>query len=139
MAKMFTPPKAPAAITTTAPVVTATPVTPTPATTTVTAPKPAPVAPAVETKPVVADPVPATPDPTPVPPPVTTPKVVDTPTTTPTTTVVKPETDPLVAAEQALAKRDRSVSGTVLTSWRGVLQPTATGSSAPARKRLLGE
>jgi hypothetical protein len=78
---------------------------------------------------------------TPDPAPVTTPKVVDTPTTTPTpaTPVVKPETDPIVAAEQALAKRDRSVSGTVLTSWRGVLQPTATGSSAPARKRLLGE
>ena len=135
MAKMFTPPKAPAAVTTTAPVVT--PVTATPATTTVTAPTP--IAPVVETKRVVADPVPVTPDPAPVPPPVTTPKVVDTPTTTPTTTVVKPETDPLVAAEQALAKRDRSVSGTVLTSWRGVLQPTATGSSAPARKRLLGE
>jgi hypothetical protein len=136
MAKMFTPPKAPAAVTTTAPVVT--PVTATPATTTVTAP----VAPVVETKRVVADPVPVTPDP--VPPPVTPPKVVDTATTptpapTPTTPVVKPETDPIVAAEQALAKRDRSVSGTVLTSWRGVLQPTATGSSAPARKRLLGE
>jgi hypothetical protein len=73
---------------------------------------------------------------------VTTPKVVDTatiPAPTPTTPVVKPETDPIVAAEQALAKRDRSVSGTVLTSWRGVLQPTATGSSAAARKRLLGE
>jgi hypothetical protein len=136
MAKMFTPPKAPAAVTTTAQVVT--PVTATPATTTVTAP----VAPVVETKRVVADPVPVTPDP--VPPPVTPPKVVDTATTptpapTPTTPVVKPETDPIVAAEQALAKRDRSVSGTVLTSWRGVLQPTATGSSAPARKRLLGE
>jgi hypothetical protein len=126
MAKMFTPPKAPAVVTTTTPVVTATP-----ATTTVTAPKP--VAPVVETKPVVADPAP-------VPPPVTTPKVVDTATTTtPATPVVKPETDPIVAAEQALAKRDRSISGTVLTSWRGVLQPTATGSSAPARKRLLGE
>jgi hypothetical protein len=137
MAKMFTPPKAPAAVTTTAPVVTATPVTTTPATTTVTAP--APVAPVVETKRVVADPVPVTPDPAPVPPPVTPPKVVDTtPTTTPTP-VVKPETDPIVAAEQALAKRDRSVSGTVLTSWRGVLQPTATGSASPARKRLLGE
>jgi hypothetical protein len=140
MAKMFTPPKAPAAVTTTAPVVT--PVTATPATTTVTAP--APVAPVVETKPVVTDPVPITPDPAPVPPPVSPPKVVDTATTpapapTPTTSVVKPETDPIVAAEQALAKRDRSVSGTVLTSWRGVLQPTATGSSAPARKRLLGE
>ena len=134
MAKMFTPPKAPAAVTTKAPVVT--PVTATPATTTVTAPTP--VAPVVETKRVVADPVPVTPDP--VPPPVTPPKVVDTATTTtPATPVVKPETDPIVAAEQALAKRDRSVSGTVLTSWRGVLQPTATGSSAPARKRLLGE
>jgi hypothetical protein len=52
---------------------------------------------------------------------------------------VKPETDPTVAAEQALARRDRSVSGTVLTSWRGVLQPTATGTAAPVRKRLLGE
>jgi hypothetical protein len=136
MAKMFTPPKAPAVVTTTAPVVT--PVTATPATTIVTAPTP--VAPVVETKPVVTDPVPVTPDPAPVPPPVTPPKVVDTATTsTPTTPVVKPETDPIVAAEQALAKRDRSVSGTVLTSWRGVLQPTATGSSAPARKRLLGE
>ena len=136
MAKMFTPPKAPAAVTTTAPVVT--PVTATPATTTVTAPKPAPVAPVVETKRVVADPVPVTPDP--VPPPVTPPKVVDTATTTtPATPVVKSETDSIVAAEQALAKRDRSISGTVLTSWRGVLQPTATGSSAPARKRLLGE
>jgi hypothetical protein len=138
MAKMFTPPKAPAAVTTTAPVVT--PVTATPATTTVTAPTP--VAPVVETKRVVADPVPVTPDPAPVPPPVTTPKVVDTATTpapTPATPVVKPETDPIVAAEQALAKRDRSVSGTVLTSWRGVLQPTATGSAGPARKRLLGE
>ena len=51
MAKMFSPPKAPAAVTTTAPVVT--PVTATPATTTVTAPAPAPVAPVVETKPVV--------------------------------------------------------------------------------------
>ena len=55
------------------------------------------------------------------------------------TPAVKPETDPTVAAEQALARRDRSVSGTVLTSWRGVLQPTATGSAAPVRKRLLGE
>lgn len=136
MAKMFTPPKAPAADTTTAPVVT--PVTATPAPTTVTAP--APVVPVVETKRVVADPVPVTPDPAPVPPPITTPKVDDTAKIpTPPTPAVKPETDPIVAAEQALAKRDRSISGTVLTSWRGVLQPTATGSSAPARKRLLGE
>jgi hypothetical protein len=52
---------------------------------------------------------------------------------------VKSETDPTVAAEQALARRDRSISGTVLTSWRGVLQPTASGSASPARKRLLGE
>ena len=37
-----------------------------------------------------------------------------------------------------MAKRDRSISGTVLTSWRGVLQPTASGSATPARKRLLG-
>jgi hypothetical protein len=138
MAKMFTPPKAPAVVTTTAPVVTATPVTTAPAPATVTAP--APATPVVETKRVVADPVPATPDPAPVPAPVTTPKVVETTKTpTPATPVVKPETDPIVAAEQALAKRDRSISGTVLTSWRGVLQPTATGSAGPARKRLLGE
>ena len=35
------------------------------------------------------------------------------------------------AAEQALARRERSVSGTVLTSWRGVLQPAASGSAVP--------
>jgi hypothetical protein len=89
--------------------------------------------------PVVVAPTPA-PDPAPVID--TTPKVIDTTTTATTTTptpAVKSETDPTVAAEQALAKRDRSVSGTVLTSWRGVLQPTASGSAAPARKRLLGE
>jgi hypothetical protein len=77
----------------------------------------------------------------PAPAPVTPSPVIDTtPKVTGTTTpAVKPETDPTVAAEQALARRDRSVSGTVLTSWRGVLQPTATGSAAPVRKRLLGE
>ena len=97
------------------------------------APEPAPV---VAPKP-AAEPAPVTPAPAPVTPaPVidTTPKVADT-----TTPAVKSETDPTVAAEQALARRERSVSGTVLTSWRGVLQPTATGSAAPARKRLLGE
>jgi hypothetical protein len=128
MAKMFTPPKAPTVVTTTAaPVVTATPVVTTPTMTAVTtpAPTPTPVAPVV-----VA--------PTPAPVIDTTPKVIDTTATT-TTSVVKSETDPMVAAEQALAKRDRSISGTVLTSWRGVLQPTASGSAAPARKRLLGE
>src|SRR3954469_18952551 len=136
MAKMFSPPKAPTVVTTTsAPAVTATPVTTpttTPTTTTVTTPAPVVVAP------VVAPPRPA-PDPDPVPVVDSTPKVVDTTTTPTTTPVVKPETDPTVAAEQALARRDRSVSGTVLTSWRGVLQPTATGSAVPARKRLLGE
>ena len=84
-----------------------------------------------------AEPAPPMPAPAPVrPSPVidTTPKAADA-----TAPAVKSETDPTVAAEQALARRERSVSGTVLTSWRGVLQPAASGSAAPVRKRLLGE
>ncbi|MBI1208469.1 MAG: hypothetical protein GC191_14440 [Azospirillum sp.] len=45
------------------------------------------------------------------------------------------------AAAEALARRSRGVSGTVLTSWRGVVEPGAfeLNAALPQRKRLLGE
>jgi hypothetical protein len=110
MAKMFSPPKQP----------------------TVTSMTAASAA-QIETKPAPA-PVPI---PVPEPPPVTTPAPTPAPVTTPVPT---PETDPSKAAELSLARRDRTINGTVLTSWRGVLQQTGSGTGAlPARKRLLGE
>jgi len=110
MAKMFSPPKQPTVTVTTTS--TSTPVISS-----------------------VSDTV-STPAPTPTPTVTTT--TAPTTTTTPTTTVATPETDPAQAAELSLARRERSINGTVLTSWRGVLQQTGSGA-LPARKRLLGE
>src|SRR5687768_14499209 len=44
--------------------------------------------------------------------------------------------DSVKALELTLARRERGRTGTVLTSWRGVLEP---GALAPVRKNLLGE
>ncbi|PWC56031.1 hypothetical protein [Azospirillum sp. TSO22-1] len=76
------------------------------------------------------------PPPPPAPAPVVEPPAA-TPTPTPTPTPAEP--DPAAvekAAEAAIQRRPRSRSGTVATSWRGVLNPDAV---VPGRKRLLGE
>ncbi|AWK87586.1 hypothetical protein [Azospirillum thermophilum] len=44
--------------------------------------------------------------------------------------------DPAAVAERALERRSRSTAGTVLTSWRGILDLNAL---SPRRKSLLGE
>ncbi|UEM19971.1 hypothetical protein JL100_023275 [Skermanella mucosa] len=133
MAKMFSPPKAPVVVTpaTMAPAETVSPVL------TVPAPTPVPVPAPVVSKP---DPVPAKPIEEPAAKPAVVEAVTPAPTTpAPTTsTATQERADALAAAEKALARRDRSLTGTVLTSWRGVLQQAGTGA-APARKRLLGE
>ncbi|MBY0396673.1 MAG: hypothetical protein K2X91_09435 [Thermoleophilia bacterium] len=74
---------------------------------------------------------PPTSDPDPAPATTVTPAVV-APATTPTT----PAPDPEKAAETAIQRRTRSRIGTVVTSWRGVLNPD---TAVPGRKRLLGE
>jgi hypothetical protein len=52
----------------------------------------------------------------------------------PTATATTP--DAAKTLELNLARRERGRTGTVLTSWRGVLEP---GALAPVRKNLLGE
>ncbi len=44
--------------------------------------------------------------------------------------------DPVAAAITVMQRRERGLSGTVQTSWRGLLTPD---SALPKRKQLLGE
>ncbi|CAK0760632.1 hypothetical protein WCLP8_3230009 [uncultured Gammaproteobacteria bacterium] len=75
-------------------------------------------------------------------PPSPTPVVMTTATTEPTPSA---EESAQKAAEDAAAKRNRGIAGTVLTSWRGFggtdsAAPTLDlNTLAPTRKRLLGE
>jgi hypothetical protein len=52
-----------------------------------------------------------------------------------------PDVDPAVLAEQALARRDRGVYGTIATALTGVPVPTGlpVNSLLPVRKSLFGE
>jgi hypothetical protein len=63
-----------------------------------------------------------------------TPATPAAPAEQPTATTTTP--DAAKTLELNLARRERGRTGTVLTSWRGVLEP---GALAPVRKNLLGE
>lgn len=79
--------------------------------------------------------VPSEPPPAPDPaPPLAPPR----PLTAPATDLEPPpaDLDPGRASERSLLRRATGRSGTVLTSWRGLLAP---GAFAPRRKSLLGE